>query len=782
MTQNQDFSTPTLPVYNRLQPYRNLTIILAVAVLAHVAIFVDLPLFWRSASVLLLTAFLPGLLFVDWLLGGDDRPLPESWERSLYALAAGYGIVTAVLLLLSYLPGGLIWWQTLLAFDAVLLVLLALLWRRRSLALRDATPVYIDQPAAWPAILPTAQRGWLLAAVFSIVLIGGFLRFNDLGYSEFQGDEARAVLRAAEVIQGYHDALLSHKKGPVEILVPTGAYSLVDRLDEQSARLPFALANVAGLLAVFLLGWRLYHPVAGWAAAMLLALDGYFIGFARIVQYQSIVFLMVVLVVLILYRLVRSPHSLSRYLTLASILLATGLLAHYEAALVALPAAYLLYALWRHSGVSPARLARSLIAPIVAGGALLAAFYVPFLLNPSFRVTYAYITVNRIGGAFPYNNLVDVFERTTVYSSIYYVALLVICALLSLIGIYRRNLPGWAGWLVAALLTLGTLVTVWRPSWIAVGTQDHTWLFFAAAMLVAWFLPIFPLEQRAIWLWFGATSIFMLFFTLTPNTHVYGFFIPWALIAGDVIGRGYVALAKRTGTRAARWIAVPVATLAVLLFGNYAYWYFAATDVEVLRTWRENRPAGYPVTYDMPTRMSIFGFPLRNGWKAVGALYADGLLDAPFEVHGKEPVADWYTRGDGYCPRDHVYYLWHESVEPADLGYNTVVRQQIEEDGYQLFGTVLVDEQPRMRIYKLDDQPIAPQSFRVEDYEPTFDRELSGPIFEKNGPSAAPAIQHELDLRFGDAIHLQRLLAGPHRGIARRRRAAHALLAGGRTD
>ena len=49
MTQNQDFSTPTLPVYNRLQPYRTLTIILAVAVLAHVAIFVDLPLFWRSA-------------------------------------------------------------------------------------------------------------------------------------------------------------------------------------------------------------------------------------------------------------------------------------------------------------------------------------------------------------------------------------------------------------------------------------------------------------------------------------------------------------------------------------------------------------------------------------------------------------------------------------------------------------------------------------------------------------------------------------------------------------
>ncbi len=59
---------------------------------------------------------------------------------------------------------------------------------------------------------------------------------------------------------------------------------------------------------------------------------------------------------------------------------------------------------------------------------MLAVFYVPFVLNPSFRITYAYITVNRIGSTFPYNNLVDVFERTTLYSSVYYVALLVICA------------------------------------------------------------------------------------------------------------------------------------------------------------------------------------------------------------------------------------------------------------------------------------------------------------------------------------------------------------------
>lgn len=88
--------------------------------------------------------------------------------------------------------------------------------------------------------------------------------------------------------------------------LPTVIYSLTGRLNEQIARLPFALANLTALLALFLLGWRLIGALAGWTAAMLLALDGYLIAFARIVQYQSIVFLMSVLVVLLLHRLVQN--------------------------------------------------------------------------------------------------------------------------------------------------------------------------------------------------------------------------------------------------------------------------------------------------------------------------------------------------------------------------------------------------------------------------------------------------------------------------------------------
>ncbi len=186
------------------------------------------------------------------------------------------------------------------------------------------------------------DRRWVLVGALVLLSTGALLRFTNLGYTDYQGDEARAALRAAAVIQGYEDVLFLHKKGPTEILLPTVIYTVTGNLTEETARLPFAIANLAALFAVWLLGWRLFNPLAGWIAAMLLALDGYFIGFSRIVQYQSVVFLTSILVVLLLYRVVKHPRALAAYLTLAALLLATGILSHYEGALVALPAAFLL--------------------------------------------------------------------------------------------------------------------------------------------------------------------------------------------------------------------------------------------------------------------------------------------------------------------------------------------------------------------------------------------------------------------------------------------------------
>ncbi len=314
---------------------------------------------------------------------------------------------------------------------------------------------------------------------------------------------------------------------------------------------------------------------------------------------------------------------MSNFLTLAALFLGTALLAHYEGALAVLPGAWLLLMLWWR-GVPLAQLGRALIAPVILGAAILAAFYVPFVLNPAFGLTYAYITVNRIGTTFPYNNLVDFFERSALYSTTYYLGLMIVATVVGLARVYLCNLPRVLGWGAVALLVGGMALTVVRPGWLVINGQDHTWVFFAVALVGAWVAPHISLEERTVWLWFGAPLLFMLFFTLTPNTHVYGFIIGWSLVVGMVVEYGYGWLAARLPPRTLRTAAVVMTAGLVLLFGNYATWYFVAADMEVLRNWRTLRPAGYWAPYDMPTNMSIFGFPLKNGWKAVGVLVEDG--------------------------------------------------------------------------------------------------------------------------------------------------------------
>jgi hypothetical protein len=306
--------------------------------LANVLLLTPLPPLVQAIAALWIAGFLPGALLVEALVG-QSASRPDRFERVLYSTAAAYAIMVVGMLLISYLPGGPAQLPTLLAFDAVALIAGGWVgWRDRRV-----------QPGA-PAWEPFAgDRRWFWAGLLALLTAGAIFRFVGLEYADYQGDEARAALRAAAVLQGYEDVLMLHKKGPTEILIPTVLYTLTGHLTEQTARLPFAIANLAALLASFVLGWRLFRPLAGWLAAMFLLLDGYFIGFAHIVQYQSVVFLTSVLAVLLLYRLYVKPAATARYLSLAAILLATGMLSHYEGALAAIPAAYLLGVIfWRN--------------------------------------------------------------------------------------------------------------------------------------------------------------------------------------------------------------------------------------------------------------------------------------------------------------------------------------------------------------------------------------------------------------------------------------------------
>lgn len=129
------------------------------------------------------------------------------------------------------------------------------------------------------------------------------------------------------------------------------------------------------------------------------------------------------------------------------------MLAHYEAALVVVPGLYLLWQIWqRHK---PPQFVLALGLALIVVGITAATFYLPYLLNPAFQNTYAYLTDERIGGQFPYNNLADFFLRTTLYDTTYAVLLLIALTTLAVLRVYWRAFASPWRWLLSGLTLLG---------------------------------------------------------------------------------------------------------------------------------------------------------------------------------------------------------------------------------------------------------------------------------------------------------------------------------------
>ncbi len=731
---------------------RPLPVTLVLTLLANVVLLLPSPLGLQALAALLLTMLVPGALLVE-LLTGRDAASPNVLEHCVYAVAAGTGILVVVLLWLSYIPGPLTRTMTLLGFDALALGLGLACWRSEAGAQKGPVRAFqmpSQRPESPRARSLTAPERWLLISAAVLLLIACPFRLIRLGYSEFDADEARAVLRATAVIQGYDDVLFIHRKGPTEILLPTALYVLAGRLTEAYARLPFTLANIAGVLAAFLLGRYMFGSIAGWFAALLLALDGYLLAFARFVEYQSVVFLTSTAVLLILYRLYRSPQaSPTRALTLAAWLLTTGLLAHYEAALALFPALFLLIAIYRarSSSISPSQWA----LPLLAAALPLASFYIPFVVHPNFRATFAYITARRIGGDLPYNNVADFFQRTALYSGSFAIALMTLLSLMGLTLLYHRGLRRPWSWLWTSAAALILLLTARDSHWLRLGDTDLLVVPWALLLAAAWLLPRTSIEHRTVLLWWGLPMLIALFLTAKPRTHVYVFFPGWMLLGGWVIGQGWDWLRDRKGARVAHVTGALIAAAMVATSGYYAYLLFLRNTPETVLTYEQNLPASYYFFRELPDG-ELYGLPLNNGWKAIGMLYQRGEIQGDYDVNEDPWVPSWYTRGQNRCSRTATWYFLMKHLKP-DESVRTLP-ESYRQRGFQLWGIVEVNGVPKLEVYHKADDPIEPRTLRLEEWEAAFDQRAT-PEFPLDDPIIIPQIGHPLHINLDGKLWLE---------------------------
>jgi 4-amino-4-deoxy-L-arabinose transferase-like glycosyltransferase len=687
---------------------RQIILLSTALVLAALIWLMPWPLLRYSLGFVLLWV-LPGL---SWVLLVPRQALDRA-ERLAIGLGLNFVITPLVTLLLVYLPGS----ATRIAFlgatvgtvglPAIVSTVIYVRHRKATVQEGQRADDSVLARPRWPGLQALWRDGW--AWLLVALLIAAGLRVVNLDYAEFGGDEARVMMYAARALEGDEAVVFQHSKGPAELTVVMVGWRLTGMTSEWMARLPFAWASVLGVATVFLCVRRLGRPHAGGVAACLLAIEGFLVGFGRIVQYQSLVFALSALGLLCL--LVYRAHGRGSLVIVAAAFFAGGILAHYDAALV-LPAGLLLIAvrLWqdRQRGW---RVWVPVVAAALIGVMLPGLFYIPLLRGPHAGET-SYYVLGRIGSG-SYNHLWSTFQLSAVYDAVY---LLAVMALVWAGQVFVT----WARWgyvglgLAIVLVALAVTGLIWPQFWV-VSDQTLVWIPFAALLVGSVLAPGQPASIRALWLWLGLPSLLYLFFVAVPLTHVHTAFPAWAVLTGLGLANLGHWLAKRSKTAAG--IALSSGVALYILCGTYAFMLFVVHNPEYLRNFPQFKSPIYWTPYEQkPIEIGLYGFPYRVGWKVVGALFDRGYLAGSYSSNEKPRATAYYTRQAVRldCASPDMYIVASDVHDAVPLRWDQI------KDEYHPAIIITVGGQPKLTVYEKGAVD-TPAVYPAEEWSQQFD-------------------------------------------------------------
>jgi hypothetical protein len=514
----------------------------------------------------------------------------------------------------------------------------------------------------------------------------------DLGSSEFQGDEAKVVWRAAALLQGLPDALHAHYRPPGEILLTASLSGALNALTELHSRLPFALAGVIAVSALFQLVRVMFGTPAALAAGLLIAINGYFVAFGRTLQYPSVTLLIDVLALLCLVRFAQEPASRVGYAMVGGLLLAGSALTALSAVLL-LPVAVVV--LWP-----------SVFGKCRAGLTALTAWLWPLLvLVPALAAAYvirpqvgaesselpsaAPYLGQRLGERLFYFNVADFLDSANHYNSGLYVLVLLGALLLLLV---RLGLRQWDR---------------------LIGPAEAT--HFRSRIMV-------------ILVWVAGPLTAHLLLVRAPQTHWREVF-PGLIVVGAVILAGiYAKLGSQVGRLTALlagglFLASVVHFVYVSWLQRWPEYQLAYPDYRHPLDWNPNvKPSGGVQTVVPRYGGGVYGAAHHHGWKTVAAMVARGVLPADYDTNEREAVSAWYLKQPRSCPKEARLYV-HAPNTPqarsaiergrAPPGFSPAYQVQVE--GRTMLG-LSVRERSGLRR-----QPLA------EEEAGWFDRERTSP-------------------------------------------------------
>ena len=414
-----------------------------------------------------------------------------------------------------------------------------------------------------------------------IIVISSFLRLFNLGYSNLQGDEIKALFLRPES-QSTIEFLLTQRKGPVQFLI-TGLIKLVDPLysNELFLRIPYALAGIVSTYILYKMVEILFNKKVAFYASLLFSINGFFIAFSRIAQYQAFVILFGLIS---LYLLTNINKTWKLYLS--AIFWSLSLLAHYDGVFIAPFVLILLYKWYKGSELSKKKKIRVIGIYFSLFFILNALFYIPFI----FALTDG--TLNYWQGRIS-------TQGTKISSSQYLFSLynpkggLYIYLILSLIGIYY---------------------SIRKPSLISIG-------------LFVWFL--FPF-------------LFMEAFVKIPGTHIYTYLLPVVIIMSlGIVNIG--TQLSRLKIKYLNLIYEIVVALVLCFYTLMSFFVFADNRYEY--PWEDEYIGKIHLSKPLQYyHLSLFGFPYNRNWDEIGQYLFTYNKDIPYTSNERSSITSYYIK------------------------------------------------------------------------------------------------------------------------------------------
>lgn len=679
-----------VPLVPRSARGRRGALLVGLALAAALLAGAELPRDARLLAALTLLALLPGYLIVEATCG--EGP-PHGLERGLLGVACGYTLAILLMLALHALARPIEQVQLLGAGLALNGVLVVAACARGGLQ------------------RPWSRPGWPLLVTLAVA---GVLRFANLGYSELQGDEALVLLRAMAVLQGVPDALIAHRKPPGEVLLSAALVGSVGSIGELSARLPFALAGLVGVALVHQLGVVCFGAPAAFAAGLLLAVNGYFVAFGRVLQYESLALLLQSAAILCLYRFAVGPARHPAYALLGALLLASAALTAFSAVFLA---PVTLYALWASRRRLPRASWRVLalwlwpLALLLPLGlvVLVRASQQPDAMTLPAAGRYAGF---RLGDDRPYFNLAPFLLSVNHYLSSPYAFLVLGAGLLvlaePLVESLRRPVRrsdgaprGAAGlalpWPSAPIRHLGLALLLTGAIGLLLGRARR------------------PLGWKLGLVWLAGPLLTHLFLVRDPGTHWRELFPGLVLLVGAAVAADFQRLTERWLRRAA--LAAGMLFLGATAHYQYVSWIQPWPEYQLLYplyrhpldwTSKETRSAG-----------GTFGATRRHGWKTVAELMDQGVLPTAYLTNERLSEAAFYLGRPPVC-LDEAELFIRAPITPEDRLAN---EQGLAPPGFNLAGWVEIDGRRGLVLLRRGPQPAEPQIYQLTTFETDFDQQ-----------------------------------------------------------